>query len=224
MIQVNIATQNHRGHNIQKIIDALNEQSLKPDKIVVIFQGYRLPLQSDIEVAYVNNYQNKGAIERFSYLGKEINLIIDDDFIPSKEYVKTAMEGLKRNPDSFCSFWGFKTLPTKNYFSGWKNIESWFDLEKDERCIRLGCGLSIWDESKLNLGYVNFEHENFNDMQIAIYCAKNRIKMFCIAHKGEIALHLADERTQSKAIWKDEVDNAKILQEFNTTLLTIFES
>jgi hypothetical protein len=37
MIQVTIASQQHRSQNIQKIVDALNEQTVKPDRIAIDF-------------------------------------------------------------------------------------------------------------------------------------------------------------------------------------------
>ena len=61
-------------------------------------------------------------------------------------------------------------------------------------------------------------------MQVAIYCAKNNIPMYCLAHNENIAEHLGNEQSQSKAIWKTEANNAELLQEFHNNLLTIFES
>jgi len=224
MIQVTIATQQHRSHNIQKIVDAINEQTVKPDRIALILQGYMINVYSQVELVTYFKYENEGAIARFYHLCDDINLIIDDDFIPSKDYIKTALDGLDRNPNAFCSFWGFQSLPSKEYLTGWKNLPSWECLPLDYRCIRVGCGLSIWDERKVRIKNMVQNHKNFNDMQVAIYCANNNIPMYCLAHNENIAEHLGDDKSQSRAIWKMEESNAEFLQELHTNLLTIFES
>ena len=224
MIQVTIASQQHRSHNIQKIVDALNEQTVKPDRIAIILQGYMINVYSQVEAVTYFKYENEGAIARFYHLCDDINLIIDDDFIPCKDYIKTALDGLERNPTAFCSFWGFTTLPSKEYSLGWDIVPSWDCVPMDLRCIKVGCGLSIWDERKVKMRNMIQNHRNFNDMQVAIYCAKNNIPMYCLAHNENIAEHLGNEQSQSKAIWKTEANNAELLQEFHTNLLTIFET
>ena len=224
MIQVNIASQQHRKDNLQLIINALNNQTVKPDKILVILQGYIIDIVSEVELEVIYYATNEGAIARFWHICKDINLIIDDDFIPSKDYIKTALDGLERNHNAFCSFWGFKTKPSKKYFEGWSDIESWFAVPLDLRCIRVGCGLSIWDERKVKMKEMIQDHINFNDMQVAIYCAKNDIPQICLAHNENIATHLGDDKTQQHAIWKSEQNNKQLLQEFHSRLLSIFES
>lgn len=223
MIQVNIAVQFHRVDVAQKLIDALNEQTVKPSLIVIILQGFIHGFESpNVPCKYITNDSNKGAFERFKHLGDNINLIIDDDFITATNYIETAYAGLKRNPDAFCSFWGFKFVKPDNYSEGWANIESWFHLPCDVRCIKIGCGLSIWDESKLKLGKMKFDNVNFNDMQLAVHCTKNHIPMYAIAHDENIAQHIGDYEIQANAIYKTGQSNIDYLNAKHQELINIF--
>ena len=103
-IEVNIAIQRNRISVAQRLIDSLNKQSIKPDLITLILQGFRHEFKSAIELNYVYNDTNKGSEERLKHVGDGVNLIIDDDFIASNEYIETSLKGLERNPNAFCSF------------------------------------------------------------------------------------------------------------------------
>lgn len=223
MIQLTIASQQYRSGNLQVILNALNKQTVKPDKIVIILQGYQTNIDSDIDFDVVYYQRNEGAIARFWHLGSDINLVLDDDFIPNERYVQTALEGLQRHPNAICSFWGYRKLDNNKYVGGWENIESWVQLKEDVRCIRLGSGLSIWDEKVIGLKTLIHNHINYNDLQIAIFCAENNIPMYCISHPSDIATHLGDLNNQRNAIWKSEPNNMSILNDFNNSLLSIFE-
>jgi hypothetical protein len=221
IIQVNIAVQSNRISVAQRLIDSLNRQTVKPDLITVILQGFDHKFKSDIEINYVANYTNKGAAERIKNCGDHINLIIDDDFIASPKYIELALDGLKRNPDSLCSFWGFKYLNNQDYLKGWADLESWTKFDKDIKCHRLGLGLSIWNEQVLNLKEFEFERVNYNDMQMAVHCAKNGIDLFLLAHPNDICNHIGDAKIQANALWKDEVNHMLYLQSKHQQLIEL---
>jgi hypothetical protein len=76
----------------------------------------------------------------------------------------------------------------------------------------MGVGLSIWNESILNLKDVQFERNNYVDVQLAVYCLANKIEQFKIAHPANIAQHIADLKIQSNALWRKQMDNKVFLQ------------
>jgi hypothetical protein len=220
-IEVNIAVQINRISVAQMLIDSLNRQTVKPDLITVILQGFDYIFKSAIEINYVRNTTNKGAAERIKNCGDYINLIIDDDFIASPKYIQTALDGLRRNPNAIGSFWGFKYLNNQDYRKGWADLESWTNFDKDVKCHRLGLGLSIWNEQVLNLRHIEFDRVNYNDMQMAVHCAKNGIDMFLLAHPNDICHHIGDEKIQENALWKDEVNHMLYLQSKHKELIEL---
>jgi hypothetical protein len=221
IIQVNIAVQSNRISVAQRLIDSINRQTVKPDLITVILQGFDHKFKSDIDINYVANYTNKGAAERIKNCGDHINLIIDDDFIVSIKYIELALDGLKRNPDSICSFWGFKHLSNQDYRKGWADLESWTNYDKDVKCYRLGLGLSIWNEQMLKLRQFEFERVNYNDMQMAVHCATKGIDMFLLAHPNDICYHVGDPKIQANALWKDELNHILYLQSKHQQLIEL---
>lgn len=211
-IQVNIAVQRNRIYVVRQLVAALEKQSVKPDAVVLILQGCELNIKSSLPITIIKNQSNKGAVERFKYLGKDINLIIDDDFVISKEYISTALKGLQRHPNAVCSFWGFDYLNQENYLNSWNDIECWDDYPKDMQCKRIGCGLSIFDESMVNLGQLNWEFDNYNDMQLAAYAANSDLQLWKIAHPKGIVNHNGTAYVQSNALWKAERHNIQFIQ------------
>ncbi len=211
-IQVNIAVQHNRIHVVRQLVTALEKQSVKPDAVVLILQGCELDIKSSLPISIIKNQINKGAVERFKYLGKEINLIIDDDFVVSKEYISTALKGLERHPNAVCSFWGFNYHNQKSYTNSWSDIDCWGDYPKDMQCKRIGCGLSIFDESMVNLGQLNWQFHNYNDMQLAAYAAKSDLQLWKIAHPKGIVNYNGTAYVQSNALWKAEPNNIEFIQ------------
>jgi len=220
-IKVNIAVQRNRISVAQRLIDSLNKQSIKPDLITIILQGFRHEFKSSIELKCVYNDSNKGSAERLKHVGDGVNLIIDDDFIASNQYIETALKGLERNPNAFCSFWGYRFLNDKDYFKSWANLESWKTFETDVKCLMLGVGLSVWDESILNLKEVQFERINYVDVQLAVHCLANQIEQFKIAHPANIAQSIADVRIQDNALWRGQMDNKVFLQSQHDKLIKL---
>lgn len=218
-IEINIAIQRNRISVAQRLIDSLNKQSIKPDLITLILQGFKNDFKSSIELNYVYNDSNKGSAERLKHVGDGINLIIDDDFIASNQYIETALKGLDRHPEAFCSFWGYRFLNNKDYFKSWSNLETWKSFAEDIKCLRLGVGLSIWNESILNLKEIQFERNNYVDIQLGIYCLSNQIEMYKIAHPANIAEHIADLNIQANALWRAELDNKVFLQNQHDKLI-----
>lgn len=211
-IQVNIAVQHNRIHVVRQLMSALEKQTIRPDAVVLILQGCKLEIKSSLPITIIENETNKGASQRFMYLGKRINLIIDDDFVVSKDYISTALKGLERHPNAVCSFWGFDYLNQENYFNSWNDIECWNDYNQDTQCKRIGCGLSIFDESQVNLGAINWQFENYNDMQLAAYAANKGLELWKVAHPKGIAIHNGTAYVQASALWKNEQKNIDFLQ------------
>lgn len=211
-IQVNIAVQQNRIYVVRQLIAALEKQSVKPDAVVLILQGCELNIKSSLPITIIKNESNYGAVERFNYLGKAINLVIDDDFVVSKNYISTALKGLKRHPNAVCSFWGFNYHNQKSYTNSWSNIDCWGDYPKDMQCKRIGCGLSIFNESIVNLGQLNWQFNNYNDMQLAAYAANSGLQLWKIAHPKDIVNHNGKAYVQSNALWKAERNHLEFLQ------------
>jgi hypothetical protein len=220
-IEVNIAVQKNRVSVAQELIDSLNKQTIKPDLITLILQGFKQEFKSRIELNYVYNDTNKGSAERLKHVGDGVNLIIDDDFIASNQYVETALKGLERNPNALCSFWGYRFLNDKDYFKSWANLESWKTFETDIKCSMLGVGLSFWDESILRLKEVQFDCNNYIDTQLAVHCLYNKIEQFKIAHPADIARHIADLNIQANALWRGQMDNKVFLQSQHEKLIKL---
>ena len=220
-IEVNIAVQRNRISVAQRLIDSLNKQTVKPDLITTTLQGFNHEFKSSIDINYVYNSTNKGAAERIKNCGDKINLIIDDDFVVSSNYIDIALNGLQRHPDAFCSFWGFRYHNNKDYRNAWSNLESWTKFDNDVKCYRLGVGLSIWNEQVLNLKHMKFDRMNYNDMQMAVHCANESIDMYLLAHPKDICHHVADAAIQANALWKDEPNHIDYLKSKHQQLIEL---
>jgi len=211
-IQVNIAVQHNRIHVAKQLIASLEKQSVKPDAVLLILQGCDIDIKSTLPITIIKNELNKGASERFKYLGQDINLIIDDDFVVSKDYIKTALHGLERHPNAVCSFWGFNYHSKENYLGSWGDIDCWGNYANDTQCKRIGCGLSIFDESNVKLSGIQWLRQNYNDMQLASYACNNGVELWKIAHSEGIAIHNGTAAVQANALWKAEHNNLEFLQ------------
>lgn len=220
-IEVNIAVQRNRVKVAQDLIDSLNKQTIKPDLITLILQGFKQEFKSRIELNYVYNETNKGSIERLKHTGDVINLIIDDDFVVSETYIETALEGLHRHRDSFCSFWGYNVTNAKTWNKGISNIDCFKQTKQDIQCKMLGVGLSIWDESVLNLRDAKIDYPNYVDIQLAVHCAKEGIDMFKLSQPMDLVRHIEDEQVQSSALWKKQFDNSELFQSQYLKLISI---
>ncbi len=220
-IEVNIAVQRNRVKVAQDLIDSLNRQTIKPDLITIILQGFKQEFKSRIELNYVYNETNKGSIERLKHTGDVINIIIDDDFVVSDAYIEIALEGLHRHKDSFCSFWGYKVTKAKTWDKGISNIDCFKETKQDIQCKMLGVGLSIWDESVLNLRDAKIDYPNYVDIQLAVHCAKEGIDMFKLSHPVNLVKHIEDEQVQSSALWKKQFDNSELFQSQYLKLISI---
>lgn len=211
-IQVNIAVQHNRIHVAKQLITSLEKQSVKPDAVVLILQGCDIDIKSSLPIKIVKNESNQGASERFKYLGQHINLIIDDDFVVSKEYIATALKGHQRHPMAVCSFWGFAYHNNESYLDSWSNIDCWTNYANDTECKRIGCGLSIFDESIVRLSDVQWTAKNYNDMQLASYACESGLELWKIAHATGIAIHNGTASVQANALWKAQPNNLEFLQ------------
>jgi hypothetical protein len=211
-IQVNIAVQSNRAHIALQILKALEKQTLLPTSVVLILQGFQYQYSSTLPLTIVTNETNKGAAQRFIYLGEGINLIIDDDFIPKDTYIQTAIEGHLRHPNALCSFWSLKYLNNPNYLLSWEDMPSWNNYADDIKCNRIGLGLSIFDSTKIDERLFDFTFPNYNDMQVAVNAGIYGVELWKIAHSENIALHIGDEDVQSNALWKRQNKNIELLQ------------
>lgn len=211
-IEVNIAIQKHRVSVAEKLIDSLNKQTVKPDLITLILQGFKHEFKSDIELNYVYNSENKGSAERLKHTGDGINLIIDDDFVPYPNYIEVALQGLERNANAFCSFWGYQVIKANTWTKGIHNIDCYKKYYQDIKCKMLGVGLSIWDESKLRLKDVAFEYSNYVDIQLGVYCKVNNIDMFKLAQPLKLVKHYDNAEIQQGSLYKGQASNSKLFQ------------
>lgn len=212
MIDVNIAVQLNRVSVAQQLIDSLNKQTVAPDLITVILQGFRHEFKSKVELNYVYNQTNKGSIERLKHTGDGVNLIIDDDFVVYPNYIEIALEGLARNPDSFCSFWGYNVMKAKVWHKGISNIDCFKRYPKDIKCKMLGVGLSIWDESILKMRDAKIEFPNYVDIQLAVHCANEGIDMYKLAQPLSLVKHFDDKLIQANALWRGQHNNSELFQ------------
>lgn len=220
MINVIILSQPHRKRLVQPIIDALNNQTLLPDSITIVQQGYNDRFERDASVHYVRLERNIGVIARFIYTKPNcINITLDDDMIPSTQYVEHMVKGLNDN-GGIVSMHGY-------YWSGgnsqYQCHQVWEKRPYDMRCIMVGIGVAAWDEAKLNLRKIRFENSNRMDVQVALYAAKTFIPMWCLNNTGNLLSHVGDDDIQENAIWKQTVScdfQSKKVQE----LLNIFTS
>lgn len=220
MINVLILSQPHRFRLLQQIIDSLNNQTLLPDTITLVQQGYSERLERDENVKYIRLEKNIGAIARFIYPVKNaINITLDDDMIPGNRYVEHMVAGLNDN-SGIVSMHGY-------YWSGGKSQyqchQVWEKRPYDMRCIMLGTGVAAWDESKLNLRKIRFENFNRLDVQVALFAAKAFIPMWCLNNPGDIVTHVGDDDIQQGAIWK-QAQNCEFQQKKVQELLNIFTS
>lgn len=220
-IEVNIAVQRNRVNVAQDLIDSLNRQTIKADLITIILQGFKHEFNSRIELNYVYNQTNKGSIERLKHTGDAINLIIDDDFVVSDKYVELALQGLNRHRDSFCSFWGYNVTKARTWSKGISNIDCFKQTKEDVQCKMLGVGLSIWDESVLNLRDAKIDYPNYVDIQLAVHCANEGIDMFKLAQPVSLVKHIEDEQVQSTALWRKQFDNSELFQSQYLKLISI---
>lgn len=220
-IEVNIAVQHNRVNVAQELIDSLNKQTTKPDLITIILQGFKHEFNSKVELNYVYNDSNKGSIERLRHIGDGINLIIDDDFVVTQNYIDIALQGLNRHKDSFCSFWGYKVVKSNLWHKAISNIDCFKMYHKDIQCKMLGVGLSIWDESVLNLRDAKIDYLNYVDIQLAVHCANEGIDMFKLAQPVNLVRHIEDEQVQSTALWRKQFDNSELFQSQYLKLISI---
>jgi hypothetical protein len=211
-IEVNIAVQRNRLSVAQELIDSLNKQTTKPDLITIILQGFKYEFKSKIELNYVYNETNKGSLERLRHCGDNVNLIIDDDFVVSDKYIEIALDGFNRHKDAFCSFWGYKVIKANTWNKGISNIDCFKQTKEDVQCKMLGVGLSIWDESVLNLRDAKIDYPNYVDIQLAVHCANEGIDMFKLAHPKEFVKHYGDEEVQATALWRKQFENSELFQ------------
>jgi hypothetical protein len=211
-IQVNIAIQHNRIHVAKQLIASLEKQSVKPNAVLLILQGCDIDIKTSLNLKIIKNEFNKGASERFKYLGQHINLIIDDDFVVSKDYIKTALNGLERHPKAVCSFWGFAYHNKESFIGSWSNIDCWSNYINDTQCKRIGCGLSIFDESAVRLSDMEWQAQNYNDMQLASYAINSGLELWKIAHSKGIAIHDGTASVQVNALWKNEKHNLEFIQ------------
>lgn len=217
-IQVNIAVQSNRIHVAKQLIASLEKQSVKPNAVVLILQGCDINIKSSLPIKIIKNEFNKGASERFKYLGKHINLIIDDDFVVSKEYIATALKGHQRHPMGVCSFWGCAYHNKESYLSSWSNIDCWSNYANDTECKRIGCGLSIFDEAIVRFSDMQWRAQNYNDMQLASYACQNGLELWKIAHDKGIAIHNGSAAVQANALWKGEHNNLELLHSLHNII------
>jgi hypothetical protein len=220
-IEVNIAVQRNRVSVAQELIDSLNKQTIKPDLITIILQGFKYVFTSKVELNYVYNESNKGSIERLRHCGDNINLIIDDDFVVTDKYIEIALDGFNRHNDAFCSFWGYNVTNARTWDKGISNIDCFKLVKEDIQCKMLGVGLSIWDESLLNLRDAKIDYPNYVDIQLAVHCAKEGIDMFKLSHPKDFVKHYGDEEVQSNALWKKQFDNSELFQSQYLKLISI---
>lgn len=223
-IQVNIAVQRNRVHVVNQMLKSFEKQTVLPNSITLILQGFKYPFNSKLPLNIISNQTNKGAAERFNHLGEGINIIIDDDFIPSVAYIETAINGHLRHADALCSFWGFDYLHKQKYTASWLNMPSWNLYKEDVQCKRVGLGLSIFDKSKIDNRIFEFEKENYNDMQVAVNAVKYGLELWKIKHGSTIAQHQGDSRVQSTALWKGEKNNLEYLQSKHELIFNYYEA
>jgi hypothetical protein len=223
-IQVNIAVQRNRVHVVNQMLKSFEKQTVKPNCITLILQGFKHEFRSSLQLNVIQNHSNKGASERFNYLNDGVNLIIDDDFIPSYKYIETALNGHLSHPNALCSFWGFDYLHNQKYTASWLNMPSWNLYKEDIQCKRIGLGLSIFDKSKIDNRIFEFEKENYNDMQVAVNALKYGVELWKIKHNSIIAQHQGDARVQSSALWKGEKNNLEFLQTKHDLIFNHYEA
>ena len=224
MIHVIILSQQHRSRLLQQIIDALNSQTVKPDKITVVFQGYKKALNSEIDLRTIYLERNLGSIIRFKYaMSNATNITLDDDMIPAQNYIECLKGFIDRKPDSIGSLWGYKVKGKGSYIETFESIPCWDELEDDSRVLMVGAGLMVWNEGYHNLRAVRFDLALFCDMQLALHCAHNDIKLFAAAHKGNEVTHIGDNDIQENAIWKQSMEDIEFLDESTYYLLKSFE-
>ena len=223
MINVLIATQSHRARLLQPIITALNNNTLLPDRITIIYQGYYQSVKSTVPILFVKNQTNKGSTNRFRHASnKGINITIDDDFIPSKHYIEHLIAFNSDNPDCIGSLWGYRMAGFGDYHKTWQSIESWKELLQDTRCIMLGAGLMVWDESLIPISTIQFENDCFADIQIAHWALLNYYKTYCIAHKGDECEHQGHDDIQQNAIWEKAKKDHSYLDFKTNEIISIF--
>jgi hypothetical protein len=223
-IQVNIAVQRNRVHVVNQMLKAFEKQTVLPNSITLILQGFKYPFESKLPLNVISNQSNKGAAERFNYLGEGINVIIDDDFIPSSTYIETALNGHLRHSNALCSFWAMQYLHKQRYTSSWLDMPSWDAYGSDVQCKRVGLGLSIFDKSKIDMRIFEFDKPNYNDMQVAVNAVKYGVELWKIMHKPNIAHHQGDARVQSNALWKNEPNNLEYLQTKHELIFNHYEA
>jgi hypothetical protein len=212
-IVVNIACQLNRVKVAQELISSLHKQTVLPDKIVVILQGFDHTFDSSIAIDYIRNEDNKGSAERLKHAGDGINLIIDDDFVVAENYIALAIEGHNRHKDSVCSFWGYRVQKKRDWGRGIASIDCYQETNEDIKCLMLGVGLSIWDESIVPLRNISFEYHNYVDIQLGVYCKDNGIEMYKLAQPTKIVKDFWQREFQSNALWKGQRNHSQLFQQ-----------
>lgn len=91
-------------------LEAIRNQSVKPEKIIVWRNGDSIPDSEFKDVDFVKASRNMGVWVRFSLardLKTDFTWVIDDDTIPGKEWLETCLSLYNQRPNLYCAH-GFR--------------------------------------------------------------------------------------------------------------------